>query len=350
MNARLCVLVVVASAVLSGCMGARYLPQAALGQARLMTTGTRLEKAIEDPATPPHVAALLGEVQPVLAFGSARGLHHSRSYQRYVEFDRDYVVWLVTGSDPLAFEPKVYWFPIVGSFAGVGWFREERGARHVARLERHGFDAACRGAVAYSTGGWFRDPVVSSMLRTGPAAVGDFANTLLHEALHATVLINGQTYFNESLASFVADTMTPEYLAQRLGPDAVELSAYLDLVRRQRRYERLVLAAYSELETLYSSPLDAAAKLDQKRAILNQLQQELQLSDPPNNATLLGAKLYGSDLSSFQQLLVACAGNWGRFLDAVGSLRRHHFSAPQQERFGPVLENLIAWRCEPLPR
>jgi predicted aminopeptidase len=171
----------------------------------------------------------------------------------------------------------------------------------------------------------------------------------LHETLHATVLVKDQTYFNESLATFVADTMTPEYLAERFGAESIQASAYAQLMRWQRERVALVLRAYSDLEALYSSPLDEPTKLAKKRAILDQLQADLQLPRPPNNASLLGAKLYGTGMEEFEQLLLACRGDWPHFMAAVGSLRPKHFGTAQLEAFGPVLENLIAWRCEPLP-
>lgn len=341
-------LLLLASLTLSACMGARYLPQAGAGQLSLMLRGQRLERAVADPETPPEIAHLLSEVPRILAFARREGLEPSHSYQRYVALDRDAVVWLVTGSHPLAFTPKVYWFPIVGSFAGVGWFDVERAERHVARLQRQGWDATARGASAYSTGGWFRDPVVTSMFVLGPTAVGELANVLLHETLHATVLVPGQTYFDESLASFVADQMTPAYLAERFGPDAPELVAYRAAAARQRERQAQVLATYQRLEILYASDQPDTDKLREKARILAALARELGLQRPPNNASLLGAKLYGSGQDELDALLATCDGDWPRFLRAVGSLRPRDFAAPQREDFTPVIDTLIAWNCSPL--
>lgn len=349
MSARLAAVLLVLG-LLPGCMGVRYIPQAASGQLDLMVRGRKIEKVVKDARTPPDVAALLAEVAPVRDFAAARGLRLGHSYRRYVPLDREYAVWFVTGSDPLAFEPQVYWFPIAGSFAGVGWFKERRATRHVARLERRGLDAASRGASAYSTGGWFRDPVVSTMFFPGPAGRGDFVNTLLHESLHATVLIPDQTTFNESLASFVADTMTAEYLAARFGAGAPELTAWEAYAARARSREARVLSAYDELAALYASALEDRVKLAQKRAILAQLAADLELEQAPNNASLLGAKLYGTGSEDLRALLDACDHDWPAFLAAVGSLRPAHFGVAQREDIGPVVQNLVAWRCQPLPR
>jgi len=345
---RAAALIALASLLGTGCMGARYLPQAVGGQLALMTGSRRLGRVIADPETPPATAALLAEVPEIRAFGAARGLTPGRSYRRYVDLHREHAVWVVSGSRPLAFEPKVYWFPIAGSFAAVGWFSEARAERHVARLERRGWDADAFGADAYSTGGWFRDPVVSTMLAPGPAAAGTLANVLLHESVHATVLVPGQTAFDESLATFVADELSLEYLAERFGPASAELEAYRAADAAWRARLARLLDAYAALAALYASDRPEAEKLREKAALLGALTRELALERPANNATLLGVKLYGTGTAELGELLAACGRDWRRFLAAVGSLRPRDFPAPQTEDFAPVIEALVSWRCEPL--
>ncbi|MBN2194009.1 MAG: aminopeptidase [Polyangiaceae bacterium] len=344
---RSAVLIGLASLALAGCMGVRYLPQAAAGQLGLMTHGKRIGRAIADPATPDTTAVLLAEVPGIAAFAVRNGLDPGRSYRRYVALDREYAVWFVAGSQRLSFEPKLYWFPIVGSFAGVGWFSEARAARHVARLERQGWDAYSRGAAAYSTAGWFRDPVVSSMLVEGPASVGVLANTVLHEWLHATVLIPGQTYFNESLAVFVADEMTFEYLEERFGPSSSEVAGYRLAYDTQRARSERVLSAYHTLETLYATEAPEAEKLQTKSEILASLGRELELEKPVNNAALLGVKLYGTGRAEFTELLAVCGHDWPRFVAVLKSLHPRDFPAAQVEDLAPVLETIVAWGCEP---
>lgn len=345
---RAAALATLAALLCTSCMGARYLPQAVGGQLALMTGGRRLGRVIAAPDTPRETAALLGEVPGIRAFGAARGLGPSRSYRRYVALDREHAVWVVSGSRPLAFEPKVYWFPIAGSFAAVGWFAEARAERHVARLERRGWDADAFGADAYSTGGWFRDPVVSTMLAPGRAAVGMLANVLLHETLHATVLVPGQTAFDESLASFVADELTLEFLAERFGPASAELDAYRAADAAWRARLTRLLDVHATLEALYASERPEVEKLREKAAILGALTRELELDRPANNATLLGVKLYGTGLAELGELLAVCGRDWPRFLQAVGSLRPRDFPAPQTEDFTPVVEALVSWGCKPL--
>ena len=341
-------LVALASLLCTGCMGARYLPQAVGGQLALMTGGRRLGRVIADPDTPRETAALLAEVPGIRAFGATRGLTPDRSYRRYVDLHREHAVWVVSGSRPLAFEPRVYWFPIAGSFAAVGWFSEARAERHVARLERRGWDADAFGADAYSTGGWFRDPVVSTMLAPGPAAAGTLANVLLHESVHATVLVPGQSWFDESLATFVADELSFEYLAERYGPASAELDAYRAADAAWRARLARLLEAHAALAALYASDRPEAEKLRQKASLLAALTRELALDRPANNATLLGVKLYGTGMPELAALLAACGRDWPRFLGAVGSLRPRDFPAPQTEDFAPVVDALVSWGCSPL--
>src|SRR5690606_7987905 len=114
-----------------------------------------------------------------------------------VKLKQDSVVYVVTVSDALRLNPKVFSFPIAGSFTYIGWFSKEDAQDFGRDFERQGYDVDVRGASAYSTLGWFRDPLLSSMIRELP----DLVNIVIHESVHATLYIKDQSYFNESLAS-----------------------------------------------------------------------------------------------------------------------------------------------------
>src|SRR5690606_5007973 len=102
-------------------------------------------------------------VPHIKAYALENGLAISDNYDEFVALNRPYVVWFVNASHPLAFYPKTFWFPVVGSFPGLGWFDERTARRHAASLQREGWDVSVRGVRAFSTGGWFGDPIVSSM-------------------------------------------------------------------------------------------------------------------------------------------------------------------------------------------
>src|SRR4029079_16710796 len=131
-------------------------------------------------------------------------------------------VWFTSAADPVAFKPRKWCFPIVGCFAGLGWFDEQEAIEFKQELEAQGYDAIVRPASAYSTGGWFPDPVLSTMLGGGNDALPELADVILHESVHATVLVPDEPFFHESFASYIADALTDHWISVRFGPGSPE--------------------------------------------------------------------------------------------------------------------------------
>lgn len=329
-----------------GCAAPGYLFQAAQGQLDLACRARPLQRAIDDPRTPPRVRELLAEVPSIKRYGIGYGLTPTKSYETYVALDRPRVVYVTTASEPLAFKPRRWRFPIVGSVPYLGWFDLTDAQRYAAELAKEGLDVEVRGASAYSTLGWFRDPVLSSMLPEGPATLAGLVDVVLHESVHATVYVPGQSTFNESLAEYVSDGLTEEYL--RAHGHIAELIAYengrvgADL-RRRRMHE-----AYKALEALYASPLPREEKLAKKAEILEALKAELGWRRTINNATLLESRTYGSEADHFAALFERC-GSWERFWKAVRAIEPGWFPGDQAARFGEVLARAGAEHCGGAP-
>ena len=204
----------------TSCLMSRYLSQAADGQLHLLTSARPVDDVIADESVAPRTRVLLAAIPEIKAYGAGHGLDTRHNYKTFVQLDDDNAVWFVGGSDPLAFKPTNYCFPIVGCFAGLGWFNEDDALADRARLERQGFDAIARPAAAYSTGGWFPDPVLSSMLGDSDDAYPELANVILHESTHATVLVPDEPYFNESFAEYIGDVLTDEWIVEHFGNGA----------------------------------------------------------------------------------------------------------------------------------
>ncbi|HTM22959.1 MAG TPA: aminopeptidase, partial [Kofleriaceae bacterium] len=160
-------------AALAGCTTIRYVSQAAHGQLWLLHDAQPIDRVIADPGTDERTRRLLSEVPLIQAWGDAHGLDPQGNYRTFVERRGAAAVWYVAACKPLAFEPKVWSFPIVGSFPMLGWFSLEDALEFRRELSRGGWDVYVRGAIAYSTGGWFHDPVMSTMFLDGPNEVGD---------------------------------------------------------------------------------------------------------------------------------------------------------------------------------
>lgn len=328
-------LVALAAALLAtGCGAPGYLFQAAQGQMDLVCRARPLQRAIDDPTTPPRVRRLLAEVPSIKAFGVGFGLTPTKSYETYVALDRPRVVYVTTASEKLAFKPRRWRFPIVGSVPYLGWFDLDDAKRYAAELEQEGLDAEVRGASAYSTLGWFRDPVLSSMLPEGPATLAGLVDVVLHESTHATVYVPGQSTFNESLAEFVSDNLTGVYLRDHgLLADLLAFqNGHAESDRRRKRMHE----AYVALDTLYKSKKSRDDKLAEKAEILETLREELGFRHPINNATLLESRTYGSETDKFAALFARC-GSWKGFWKAIRGIEPGWFPQDQAPRFGEVL-------------
>jgi predicted aminopeptidase len=344
-RARACLTAVALAAASAGCLENRYVIQAGFGQAELWARSRPIDRVIADPRTDERTRILLGEVENILEFAGARGLAGKGNYRRYVELDRPAVVWFMTASAPLAFEAETWSFPIAGNFPYLGWFDFFEAREIQRRLEADGLDVYVRGVQAYSTGGYFRDPVLSTMLSERDDAFRSLANVLFHELTHANVFIRDQATYNESLASFVGDEMTTNYLTARFGVDSAELSAYRAELEAYRRRGDRMRAAYRELDELYQSDATDARKRAGKARILQTLEHELALTFTPNNASLIGFRTYNAGIEEFEQLYETCGRDWRRFLAVTGAVEAKSFSERHQEDLAPVLEAMIERGC-----
>jgi predicted aminopeptidase len=333
-----------AAPLLGGCVELCYLGQAAAGQEDIGHRARPLEEAIADERVPAKTRAMLALIEDVKHFGERHGLTATESYREYADLERSAVVWVVTASHPLRFEPVTWRFPIVGAVPYLGWFERADAIQQAQALSRDGNDVYVREARAYSTLGWFRDPVLSTMLKDGP---DDVIEVVLHESMHATHYVPSQTIFNESLANFVGSHLATAYLKERLRADAWRLFDHeARAAEHERRVERLE-AAHATLSALYASNLEDAEKLDKKHTILTALQRELGALHPLNNAALLQAQAYDSGASGFAALLSACGASWPRFVREVRTIGQDDFTGPDQAALDALLEARARAGCPP---
>jgi predicted aminopeptidase len=333
--------------VLSGCTTASYLAQAGCGQIDLMLRARDLDATIADPKVPARTRGLLSQVATIKKFGEKHSLKPTGNYHRFVQLDRSVVVWVVTASDPLRFRSKTWSFPIAGRVPYLGFFDRDAAHSFAASLREEGLDVDVGGAEAYSTLGWFDDPVLSTMLGGGDEAIGGLAEVVLHESVHATLYLDGQTRFNESLAEFVSNRLTLTYLDERYGESSAEKRAFVDGERRAKERREKMHRAYEKLEALYASNRPRDEKLLEKRRVLAALRRETRRRRPINNATLASFKNYHSGTRDLDALLAACGGSYQRFFATLTPLKKNRsvFAGPNQQDLAPVLKPLIQAGC-----
>ena len=298
----------------AGC-DAAYFAHLAGGQARVVLGSRPLDEVVADAGLPADTRQRLDFVQAVRTFAQHRiGLSASDNYTRYYDTGGEPVSWNVSACPPDRFEAHLWWFPIVGRVPYKGFFSQERAIRERDRLRAEGLDAQARAVSAYSTLGYFSDPVLTPMLAYPEDALADL---LIHELTHATVYAKGQTDFNESLATFVGQVGSLEMLAQRYGADGEPVAQ-----ARERRADAAVFRDFmgevvAALDSLYARGLHRDEVLRQREEVFARCQQlyrcrRTQLQQPQqydafleweiNNARLMSYRRYNRDLGLFREL------------------------------------------------
>jgi predicted aminopeptidase len=306
----------------------------ALGQLRIQQDAVPMEEALEDPALDPLEKEKLRLVARIKAFGERElGLNASDNYETVYLGGETNPVYTVTAARRTRLELVTWWFPVVGRMPYLGFFDPEKAAEKKRELEEEGLDVVVWPAEAYSTLGWFQDPVHRNLL--GKDAV-ELTETLLHEMTHATLYAKGQPAFNESLATVVGKRGALAFMEETFGPESPEALKAAALVRDERRFSRHIDRLVSRLENLYESPISDAEKLDLREEVFEEergrfraLQQELETdrflgfgSGGTNNAYLLAVALYHQHYNLFESVLEARSGSIPAALEVFRGLSR----------------------------
>ena len=326
---------------LAGCTTIHFLQQAGVGQMRIAMRAQSIEVVKAAPGTNPRVGSLLDEVPRIKQFAVEHGLKATTNYESYVHVDGPAVVWVVNACRPLEFSPKTWKFPVVGGFSYLGWFQAKHAHAHADRLQRRGWDVYVRGAAAYSTLGWFRDPIFSTMLSETDDALASLVEAVLHESVHSTVHVKNQSRFNESLAQFAAEHLAMAYLEETAGAAAAATISYRARLEQEQVVNDQMDHAYRALQGVYASGTRMTEKLEQKRAILASLQEGLGLNWDLNNAVLMNYVTYASGTGDFLSLLGATGQNWPEFFARLAGISPEDYDSPQQEGFAGVLLPLL---------
>jgi predicted aminopeptidase len=247
-------LVVVA---VSGCRTLSFYGQAIQGQYHLFADAEPAKRLLANPNTPAKLKSRLELVTHLREFaGRDLKLPVDGHYLKYVDVHRPFVVWNVQAAREFSLEPKTWWYPLVGRLEYRGYFSKEDAQRYGDYLSGKGYDVYLGGATAYSTLGWFKDPLLSTFIFDPEP---DLAEVLFHELAHQQLFARGDTDFNEAFATTVGREGARRWLKTTGNPAAAE--AYEAQLRRTDQFVRLVLSARSRLEALYGDARDKNGKI-----------------------------------------------------------------------------------------
>jgi predicted aminopeptidase len=310
---------------LSLATSACYLGHLARGQARLLCSRVPVADFLREPGTDPGLRAKFDRVAEVRGYARELGLDVGDRYTEYAPWPGDFVVTMVVAARPGEVVPLTSWFPIVGAVPYRGYFDEQSATAEAQRLRARNLDVCQQRVRAYSTLGWFDDPLTGPMLRQDDGAL---VETLFHELLHATVFVPGDPEFNEGVAAFFGQEARVRFYAERDGAAAGERERRL--VTEQRTLRAEILAMRRAVESLYTMEPPGPAR-DAKRAKLEAMTRgriaalDLSGRDAPELAAaiLLGdaclaiSGTYHADNAALTAVLDALGGDLPAFLARV---------------------------------
>lgn len=314
--------------LLDGCSTLDYYAHLGKGQWQLLQAREPVERLIAAPGTDPKLAQRLRLSQTARDFASAHlYLPDNRSYRLYADLYRPFVVWNVFATPEFSLEPKLHCFPIAGCVAYRGYYQQGRARGAAALLREQGLDTYIGGVEAYSTLGWFDDPLLSTMLRWSDERL---VTVIFHELAHQQYYLAGDTAFNESFATFVErEGLRQWHAARGETPPASD-------DRQRQQFVELVLASRERLRQLYASGLPEQDMRAAKQAEFERLRRDYRalrqrewggqgrfdawIDSPLNNAKLLPFGLYDQWVPAFAALFEREGRNWPAFYKAVAQL------------------------------
>ena len=323
--------VLLGAVLLGGCAG--YYLQAAAGQAALMRARQPMEKVIADPGTPPAIRRQLLVADAALVFARVHlGLASYSSYRQYADLKRPYVVWNVFAAPEFSLEPREWCYPVAGCATYRGWFSEARAQESAESLAAGGDDVFVGGVAAYSTLGWFDDPVLNTMLGQDDV---ELAGLLFHELAHQRLYVPGDTPFSEGFAMLVEEEGTRRWLESR--NDRTGL-CHLALREYRRSVALGILAELrATLGAIYAADLPVEERRRQRSAAFEEAraeyaEQRAGWGAPPwfdswfapglNNARLAALASYEELVPAFRALLIRDGGDLIRFYASAEKLGR----------------------------
>ncbi|MDH3879248.1 MAG: aminopeptidase, partial [Desulfobacterales bacterium] len=294
---------------MSACLQCRSLPyydQAINGQMEILRNKEPISDLVDNPETPAQLRKKLIFIQSVRDF-AAKELHLpvNDHYLSYVALDRPYVVWNVVAAPQFSMTPKTWCFPIVGCVSYRGYFAEEDARRFGDSLKQEGYDVFIGGAIAYSTLGWFDDPVLStfiSLSEPGTAAL------IFHELAHGILYVKDDTAFNESFATAVEQEGLRRWQASVNDPKGYE--KWLRHHRQRRKFTGLISRYRARLEALYERDMPLTAKRNQKAAVFSQMRTEFRDLRSDHGGMAAYDAWFNRPLNNAQLISVSTYHNW----------------------------------------
>ncbi len=312
---RTLIILVLAAAIVSlmSCSSVGYYSQAVTGHLKLMSSRQSISALLKSDSTDPELRKKLQTLVDARQFAvDTLKLPSNDSYSSYAATGRDFVTWNVVASEEFSLKPKTWCFPVAGCVSYKGYFKEASAQKLADELAAEQYDVTVGGATAYSTLGWFDDPVLDTMLRGGDIR---YVGTLFHELAHQLLYVKDDSNFNEAFASFVEQQGLRIWLDSRGETDRI--GRYNAFLRRSDQFNELLQTTQTRLRDLYSQDLSDELKREKKVDVFALMQDDYTklkeswdgysgydnwFGREMNNARLLSVSTYRKWVPAFEAL------------------------------------------------
>jgi predicted aminopeptidase len=298
---------------LTGCGNVLYLSKLGWHQAFITFHSIPVQEVFEDKGVGDEAKERIRFIQEVKRYGEeTSGLRKTNSYSKFFEI-KGPVLYVITASEKDRLQLYHWNFPIIGKVTYKSFFTRDGALKEKAWLEQKGLDTLIQRAGTYSTLGWLRDPIFSTMLKWNEATL---ANLILHEMTHATIYIKGQTDFNERVATFIGNQGAINFLTEKYGSGSKEVIEAIHAQEDDLIFSHWIDQAYQRLSKLYAEGISRDEKLRRREEIFQSIKEEFkeikgQLKTDCykdfekielNNAVLLAHRRYIHGLEKFEIL------------------------------------------------
>ena len=320
----------VAALAVAGCTQLDYYAQAAHGQLSLLSDARPIDAWLADPALNVRLRAKLLKVKQIRQFAAQElGLPDNQSYTSYADLKRPFVLWNVVATGELSLEQRRWCFPVAGCVSYRGYYNKTDAQDYASGLRHDGLDVQVAGVPAYSTLGWFNDPVLSTFIQYPD---GELARLVFHELAHQVVYVQDDTQFNESFATAVEEVGVERWLIAQGDPRLRQ--TYIEYEGRKEDFLGLLLKHRKALEANYQRPVSDADKRLRKAEIFQTLKADYQVmkltwggysgydrwfAEPLTNAHLASVATYHDFVPALRELF-AQQKTFPRFYAAVRTL------------------------------
>lgn len=335
---------------LSGC-SPFYIMRAAYEEASILSKRKPIAKLIESKETDPALKEKFALVLKARDFAESLQLAAKQSFTQYSSIDRDVLVWVLSATPKDSLDPYTWWFPIVGRVPYKGFFDKEDGIKEAERLKAQGYDIYLRPSPAFSTLGWFNDPLLSTTVRFDDVSLVD---TVIHEILHNTVWIRNDVPFNETLANIIGIIGSQEFFLQLDGANSTRALEAKNTLEDELRFARFLDELYQNLELLYDKRKELSKEelLKQREALFLEAKSRWEaiadtlktnrykkLGALLNNAVIIAHRIYLTKPWEIMALYTACNQDLPLFIREIKQLKEQ--VEKSDEDLSKLLENQV---------